>query len=83
MCRTTAIPATLLLLGLQPPFWGIGSENNGQNIDESLESRTRSYLVTRFQFVGPELRVGESLESQTRRSTERGTARPAARGSSR
>ena len=32
----------------QPLFREFGSENSGQNIDESLESRTSSYLVTRF-----------------------------------
>jgi hypothetical protein len=28
---------------LSTPLWGFGSENSGQNIDESLESRTGSY----------------------------------------
>ena len=32
----------------QPLFRGLGSENSGQNIDESLEMRTGSYEVTRF-----------------------------------
>ena len=30
------MPATLLSL-VNPIFWGIGEENSGQNIDESLE----------------------------------------------
>jgi hypothetical protein len=37
---------------LSTPLSGLGSENSGQNIDESLGSRTRSYLVTRFRDRG-------------------------------
>ena len=51
---------------LSTPLSGLGSENSGQNIDESLESRTSSYWVTRFRDRELELRIGESLESQSK-----------------
>ena len=60
----------------QPLFWGLGSENSGHDIDQSLGVRTSSYWVTRFRNRGPELWVGESLASQLRRAAVRGKARP-------
>ena len=57
---------------LSTPLWGLGSENSGHDIDQSLEVRTSSYWVTRFRDRGPELRVGESLASQAPKSDSTG-----------
>jgi hypothetical protein len=74
-------PATLLLL-VNPPFGGSVLKTADRTL-MSHSGEDRLLFGHAFSDRGPGLRVGESLGSQSRRTTVRGTARPEARGSSR